>query len=255
MPGKTKKISYTLLAAILAAGTLLGVGPRSAFPQEERYTSRRAAMVSEDIERRGIRSADVLRAMRTVPRHLFVPEGLRSRAYQDTPLPIGRGQTISQPYVVALMTEALQLDGDDRVLEIGTGSGYQAAVLAEIAGEVFSVEIIPELAGRAAQALKETGYGKILSKTADGYYGWPEKAPFDAIIVTAAANHVPPALINQLRAGGKLILPLGSTTYVQTLTLLTKTKEKVVVDQMGGVRFVPMVGKAQNRFPDTDAPR
>ncbi len=255
MPGKMGRFSYTLLAATLAAGAFLAAWPRSASTEDGRYAARRSQMVRQNIERRGIRSGDVLRAMRTVPRHLFVPESLRSQAYQDTPLPISRGQTISQPYVVALMTEALELNGDDRVLEIGTGSGYQAAVLAEIVGEVYSIEIIPELADGATRTLKATGYGNVSVKAADGYYGWPEKAPFDAVIITAAANHVPPALIDQLKEGGRLILPLGQTTYVQTLTLLTKTRERVVVDQMGGVRFVPMVGKAQNRFPETDAPR
>jgi protein-L-isoaspartate(D-aspartate) O-methyltransferase len=233
-----------------AAAALCGTASGS-----DEFTARRAAMVRHDIERRGIRSVQVLRAMGAVPRHLFVPEGIHSQAYLDTPLPIGRGQTISQPYVVALMTEALQLDVDDRVLEIGTGSGYQAAVLAEIAGEVYSMEIIPELAERAARTLKATGYESVRVREGDGYYGWSEEAPFDAVIITAAANHVPPALLDQLAEGGRLILPLGGTTFVQTLTLLTKREGKVEIDQLGGVRFVPMVGKAQNRLPDSDAPR
>jgi protein-L-isoaspartate(D-aspartate) O-methyltransferase len=244
-----------IAAAALAASLLLAAQSSPVPAGEADFSSRREAMVAGDIERRGIRSENVLKAMRAVPRHLFVPRGLRSRAYQDRPLPIGRGQTISQPYVVALMTDALQLDSDDRVLEIGTGSGYQAAVLAEVAGEVYSLEIIPELAAGAAANLKAAGYGGVATRAGDGYYGWPQMGPFDAIIVTAAANHVPPSLIAQLRTGGRLILPLGSTTYVQTLTLLTKTKEKVLVDQMGGVRFVPMVGEAQKPFADSDAPR
>ncbi len=250
-----KKRLGTITAAALAAWFVVAAQGSPARAGEGDYSSRREAMVAGDIERRGVRAENVLKAMRAVPRHLFVPERLRSRAYQDSPLPIGLGQTISQPYVVALMTDALQLDGDDRVLEIGTGSGYQAAVLAEIVAEVYSVEIIPELAAGAAANLKAAGYDAVATRTGDGYYGWPRAGPFDAIIVTAAANHVPPPLVEQLKTGGRLILPLGSTTYVQTLTLLRKTEEKVLVDQMDSVRFVPMVGEAQKPFPASDAPR
>lgn len=222
---------------------------------QEEFSGHRRRMVQQDIAARGIDDPKVLEAMETVPRHLFVPEGLRRKAYADHPLPIGEGQTISQPYVVALMTEALDLEGKERVLEIGTGSGYQAAVLAGIAAEVYSIEIIPLLADRARRTLKKTGYDRVQLKTGDGYEGWPEKAPFDAIIVTAAANHIPPPLLDQLAVGGRLVLPLGRTTHMQVLTLVTKEKDGLVVDQMGGVRFVPMVGEAQKPAPARAAPR
>jgi len=222
---------------------------------QEEFSERRRQMVHRDIAARGIGDRKVLEAMGTVPRHLFVPEDLRRKAYADYPLPIGEGQTISQPYVVALMTEALGLEGKERILEIGTGSGYQAAVLAEIVPEVYSIEIIPVLADRARATLKRTGYEAVRLKTGDGYEGWPEKAPFDAIIVTAAANHIPPPLIDQLAAGGRLVLPLGRTTHLQVLTLVTKGKDGLVVDQMGAVRFVPMVGDAQKPAPASAAPR
>jgi protein-L-isoaspartate(D-aspartate) O-methyltransferase len=221
----------------------------------DHFLDARREMIREDIAGRGVRSPAVLRAMGAVPRHLFVPRRLARRAYGDFPLPIGEGQTISQPYVVALMTEALGLKGKERVLEIGTGSGYQAAVLAEIVAEVYSIEIIPSLAERSRRALEENGYGKVQVRNGDGYFGWPGKAPFDVIIITAAANHIPPPLLDQLKIGGRLILPLGRTTHTQTLTLVTKEKERFVVDQLGGVRFVPMVGDAQKARPDQAAPR
>ena len=182
-----------------------------------------------------------------IPRHLFVSEALRSRAYRDHPLPIGEGQTISQPYVVAWMTELLNLKASDRVLEIGTGSGYQAAVLAEIAREVYSIEIRKGLKDRASELLSHLGYKNIMIKYGDGYYGWEEYAPFDAIIVTASANHIPPPLLKQLKTGGRLIIPLGSTLYYQTLTLVEKTADGPDVVQMGSVAFVPMTGKAQKQ--------
>lgn len=174
-------------------------------------------------------------------------ENLRSRAYGDYPLPIGEGQTISQPYVVALMTEALRLKPTDRVLEIGTGSGYQAAVLAETVKEVYSIEIRKSLAEMASKRLKDLGYRNVKVKYADGYFGWEEYAPFDAIIITTAANHIPPPLIKQLKEGGRLIIPLGSTVYYQMLTLVTKKKGELDVEQMGSVAFVPMIGEAEKR--------
>jgi protein-L-isoaspartate(D-aspartate) O-methyltransferase len=238
--------SLTLVAFLVSASAVHAADP---------FLDARRAMIREDIAGRGVSSPAVLRAMGAVPRHLFVPRLLRSRAYRDFPLPIGEGQTISQPYVVALMTEALGLKGEERVLEIGTGSGYQAAVLAEIVAEVYSIEIIPSLAERSRRTLKENGYGKVQVRNGDGYFGWPGKAPFDVIIITAAANHIPPPLLDQLKVGGRLILPLGRTTHTQTLTLVTKEKEKFVVDQLGGVRFVPMVGDAQKARPDQAAPR
>ncbi|MCK4836528.1 MAG: protein-L-isoaspartate(D-aspartate) O-methyltransferase [Candidatus Aminicenantes bacterium] len=214
---------------------------------EDIYLKKRHQMVRVDIERRGITDRNVLRAMLNVPRHLMVDKDLRGKAYADHPLPIGEGQTISQPYVVALMTEALQLKSTDRVLEIGTGSGYQAAVLAEIADQVYSIEIRENLASSARKTLKQLGYKNIKVKYGDGYYGWEEYAPFDAIIITAAANHIPPPLIKQLKEEGRFILPLGSTVYYQMLSLITKKKEKISIKQMGSVRFVPMMGKVRKK--------
>ncbi len=204
-------------------------------------------MVKNDIKGRGINDKRVLDVMEKIPRHLFVAEDMRNRAYADYPLPIGEGQTISQPYVVALMTEALKLKKTDRVLEIGTGSGYQAAVLAEMVKEVYTLEIRKSLADTASKRLKELGYRNVKVKYADGYFGWEEYAPFDAIIITAAANHIPPPLIKQLKEGGRLILPLGSTVYYQTLTLATKRKGELDVEQMGPVAFVPMIGEVEKK--------
>lgn len=183
----------------------------------------------------------VLEAMRTVPRHVFVPEKLRNRAYDDTPLPIGHGQTISQPYIVAFMTEVLQIDSDDRVLEIGTGSGYQAAVLGQLTPSVFTVEIIEPLAETAGRVLEEQGYADIECKSGDGYYGWEEHAPFDAIIVTAAAGHVPPPLWEQLAPGGRMVIPVGGRYEVQRLILLEKTQEGERRSRsLMAVTFVPL---------------
>ncbi|MDI6889805.1 MAG: protein-L-isoaspartate(D-aspartate) O-methyltransferase [Thermodesulfovibrionales bacterium] len=211
------------------------------------YLQKRQAMVENDIKGRGIKDKRVLEVMGKIPRHLFVDEHLRDRAYADYPLPIGEGQTISQPYVVSLMTEALMLRPTDRVLEIGTGSGYQAAVLAEIVKEVYTIEIRKSLADMAAKRLKDLGYKNVKVKHADGYSGWEEYASFDAIIITAAANHIPPPLIKQLKEGGRLIIPLGSTVYYQVLTLVAKRKGELDVEQIGPVAFVPMVGEAQRR--------
>lgn len=211
----------------------------------DRFQAQRQTMVSRDLKGRGISDQQVLAAMGKVPRHLLVGERYRNDAYADHPLPIGEGQTISQPHVVALMTEALKLRPVDRVLEIGTGSGYQAAVLAEIVTEVKSLEIRPGLARTAAARLKELGYANVEVKYADGYFGWEEHAPFDAIIITAAVNHIPPPLIKQLKEGGRLILPLGSTVFYQSLTLVTKRKGgELDVQQLDPVRFVPMTGEA-----------
>jgi protein-L-isoaspartate(D-aspartate) O-methyltransferase len=212
---------------------------------DDGYSQKRQAMVEKDIKGRGIKDRKVLDTMLKVPRHLFVDESSRSMAYADHPLPIGEGQTISQPYVVALMTEALQIRSTDRVLEIGTGSAYQAAVLAEIVKEVYTIEIRKGLADRAAERLKELGYKNVTVKHADGYFGWEEHAPFDAIIITASANHIPPPLIKQLKEGGRLIVPLGSTVYYQMLTLVTKKKGDLDVVQMSPVAFVPMTGEVQ----------
>jgi len=202
-------------------------------------------MIQNDIKGRGVKDKKVLDAMARIPRHLFVEERLRERAYADYPLPIGDGQTISQPYVVALMTEALRLRPGDRVLEIGTGSGYQAAVLAEIVKDVYTIEIRKSLADMAEKRFRELGYKNVKVKYADGYLGWEEYAPFDAIIITASANHIPPPLIRQIKEGGRLIIPLGNTVYYQMLTLLTKKKGDLDVEQMGSVAFVPMIGEAE----------
>ena len=208
----------------------------TSFAAGDAYTQKRQQMVEQDIRGRGVKDPVVCRAMGTVPRHLFVNASLRSQAYADHPLPIEEGQTISQPYVVALMTETLQLKRGERVLEIGTGSGYQAAVLAGIVQEVYTIEIVAALAGRARQL-----------KFGDGYFGWEEHAPFDAIIITAAANHIPPLLIKQLKEGGRLIVPLGSTVYYQMLTLATKRKGELDVEQLSPVAFVPMTGAIEKR--------
>jgi protein-L-isoaspartate(D-aspartate) O-methyltransferase len=210
------------------------------------FQARRQTMVERDLKGRGISDQRLLAAMGRVPRHLYVAEEQQAQAYADHPLPIAEGQTISQPYVVALMTETLQLQPTDRVLEIGTGSGYQAAVLAELVREVFTIEIRKPLAETAEQRLREHGYRNVQVRYGDGYYGWEDAAPFDAIIVTAAANHIPPPLLKQLKDGGRLILPLGSTVFSQTLTLLTKTGERFQTEQLGAVAFVPMTGAVRD---------
>ncbi len=204
----------------------------------------RDSMVTRTIERRGISDTDVLRAMRTVKRHRFVPETYRNQAYTDRPLSIGYNQTISQPYIVALMTELAELDSNSRVLEIGTGSGYQAAVLAEIVDSVYSIEIICPLAERATAIIDSLGYDNVKIKCGDGYKGWPEYAPFDAIIVTAAPEKIPEPLIEQLKVGGKMVIPVGS--IYQELKTVTKTEESALVEDVIPVRFVPMTGEAQD---------
>jgi protein-L-isoaspartate(D-aspartate) O-methyltransferase len=212
---------------------------------DDAYTFARKRMIEQDIRGRGVKDSMVLEVMGAIPRHSFVDASYRDRAYEDHPLPIGEGQTISQPYVVALMTEALRLRSTDRVLEIGTGSGYQAAVLAKIVKEVYTIEIRKPLVIKAEKTLAELGCQNVRVKFADGYFGWEEHAPFDAIIITAAANHIPPPLIKQIKEGGRLIVPLGSTVYYQTLTLATKRKGELEVEQLSPVAFVPMVGEMQ----------
>ncbi|MBI5408160.1 MAG: protein-L-isoaspartate(D-aspartate) O-methyltransferase [Nitrospirae bacterium] len=237
-------IILPLLHLLPLFGFSVYLSPESVYAFDT-YTSQRQEMVQEQLAGRGVKDKKVLDAMSKIPRHRFIDESMRSRAYGDHPLPIGEGQTISQPYVVALMTETLKLKPTDRVLEIGTGSGYQAAVLAEIVKEVYSLEIREKLEKKASRLLGELGYKNIKTKFADGYYGWEEYAPFDAVIITASANHIPPPLIKQLKEGGRLIIPLGSTLYYQTLTLVTKKSGELEVEQMGGVAFVPMTGRAQ----------
>jgi len=196
----------------------------------------------------GIRNEDVLAQIRNVPRHLFVDEALASRAYEDTALPIGLGQTISQPWVVAKMTEAL-LDGGSpqKVLEVGTGSGYQAAVLAAVAGDVYTVEIKPGLYAQADRTLRALRLDKVKTRLGDGYYGWADQAPFDAIMITAAVDHIPPPLLRQLKDGGRLVLPLGNPFSYQNLVLVTKHAEDYTVKQITGVLFVPLTGYALDR--------
>ncbi len=221
----------------------------SVFPafcaEDARFSEARRKMVERDLKGRDIKDPKILEVMGRIPRELFVNSSQRDKAYADHPLPIGEGQTISQPYIVALMSQILQLKAGERVLEIGTGSGYQAAVLAELTDQVYSIEIRENLAKEAARRLKELGYDKVRVKCGDGYLGWEEAAPFDAIIVTAAPNHIPPALIKQLREGGRMVLPLGGTGYYQTLTLVTKKKGQTEVQHLETVSFVPMVGEAQ----------
>lgn len=211
---------------------------------EEMYEKMRLTMVREQIERRGVKDKNVLDAIRKVPRHKFVPVHLQKYAYADEPLPIGEDQTISQPYIVAFMTEQLQLKPGYKVLEIGTGSGYQAAILGELSDSVFTIEIVDVLARRAKETLENLGYKHIFVKSGDGYKGWPEQAPFDAIIITAAPTKIPQPLVKQLKIGGRMILPLGE--YSQELVLLEKNNEKDVSEKpLLPVRFVPMTGEIE----------
>jgi protein-L-isoaspartate(D-aspartate) O-methyltransferase len=230
-----------LLAAVLHSLVSLGSAPAA----EGSFARARKQMVTEQIagSGRNITNASVLRAMGKVARHEFVPEPFRSRAYEDTPLPIGYGQTISQPYVVAFMTERLEPKTTDRVLEIGTGSGYQAAVLAELVAQVYTIEIVEGLAKRATADLKRLGYTNVFVRAGDGYKGWPEAAPFDAIIVTCAPEKIPEPLVQQLKDGGRMIIPVGAAG-TQNLWLLNKRGNKVDRRAILPVRFVPMTGKA-----------
>ncbi len=209
-------------------------------------------MVETTIRARDVSDPDVLRAMSTVPRHKFVPGDLESVAYDDHPVPIGYGQTISQPYIVAWMTELLELKPGEKVLEIGTGSGYQAAVLAEIGDlEVYSVEIVPELAESAAQRLAALGYGQVKVKQADGYYGWLEYAPFDAILITAAPDHLPAPLVEQLKPGGRLVIPIGPPGGYQSLWKFVNEKDGLKAYNLGGVIFVPFTGEGVKQAATT----
>ena len=214
----------------------------SAFSDTERYAAERERMVRDQIERRGVRDGEVLRAMRNTPRHLFVPEALRGQAYADGPLPIGSGQTISQPYIVASMSALLGPSRTLRVLEIGTGSGYQAAVLAPLFRQVYSIEIVPELGTAAAALLRKLGYSNVTVRIGDGYAGWPEEAPFDRIMLTAAPPEIPQALLDQLAPGGRMVAPVGSSVWDQELLLVEKDKAgRVTRKAVYPVRFVPMV--------------
>ena len=241
---RSRSMSCLLWAtAVSLAAALVGgcnsQGGQAAQPVEPDWKMQRERMVSQQIEARGVKDPLVLESMRTVPRHLFVSENYRDAAYHDSPLPIGDSQTISQPYIVALMTELIDIQPGERVLEIGTGSGYQAAVLAEVTDKVYTIEIIPELAERAQQTFDHLAYDQIVAKQADGYWGWEEYAPFDAIIVTAAPDHVPQPLVNQLADGGKMVIPIGPPGGYQSLWLLERKGDEVLRYNWGGVRFVP----------------
>jgi len=244
------RLSALLLIVLLAAPPLSAGGRQeepspTPEPSVSGYEDARKNMVQTQLENRDIEDPAVLEAMRKVPRHRFIPEELRSQAYDDHPVRIGEGQTISQPYIVALMTQSLELTGDERVLEIGTGSGYQAAVLAEIVAEVYSIEIKEVLAQRSREVLDSPGYGGVKTKWDDGYFGWPEYAPFDRIIITAAVDHVPPPLLEQLIDGGLMVLPLGDPYGYQQLAVVHKNEEGFTVRHITGVLFVPMTGKAR----------
>ena len=224
--------------------TITAMGGMNAVIDEDTFTHQRKRMVKEQIAYRGVTDKGVLVALETVPRHLFIPEGNRSYSYYDQPVPIGFGQTISQPYIVAFMTELLKLGKDDVVLEVGTGSGYQAAILSKLVKQVYTIEIIEELGKETAKRLKTMGYNNVEVKVGDGYKGWPEHAPFDAIIVTAAAEHVPQPLVDQLKPGGRLVIPVGGVYEVQDLMLITKdASSKVLKESIIPVRFVPLIRK------------
>jgi protein-L-isoaspartate(D-aspartate) O-methyltransferase len=227
------KFTQLLLTAILLIPLLESASA------DDRYDRQRERMVLTQIERRGISHAATLDAMRAVPRHLFVPEHQRRNAYSDGPQPIGFGQTISQPYIVAYMTQIVNPQPEHRVLEIGAGSGYQAAVLAEIVAEVYTIEIIPQLGRSAAALLDDLGYENISVRIGDGYHGWEEHAPFDAIVVTAAAEHIPPPLVEQLKDGGRMVIPVGSPFFTQQLMLVEKRGDDVRTRNLMPVRFVP----------------
>jgi protein-L-isoaspartate(D-aspartate) O-methyltransferase len=227
-------VSVVLLA--LANGSACGSAAQQVDPARARED-----MVTQQIEARGVMDARVLRAMREVPRHEFVPEDYGRLAYEDRPLPIGLGQTISQPYVVALMTELIAPEPGDRILEVGTGSGYQAAVAAELVAEVYSIELLPELAESAAERLRRLGVDNVQVRHGDGYLGWPEHAPFDGILVTAGADHVPPPLVEQLAPGARMVIPVGETSEDQVLRVIEKRLDGTIdTRDVVPVRFVPL---------------
>ncbi|MGH9783104.1 MAG: protein-L-isoaspartate(D-aspartate) O-methyltransferase [Terriglobia bacterium] len=251
IPRRLRRVAGALLlAACAAAATSLSTVPwpgaiGAQGDTEETFRRLRAEMVRDQIAARGVREERVLEVMRDLPRHWFVPPSRQAEAYADKPLSIGDGQTISQPYIVGLMTELLRPEPDDVILEIGTGSGYQAAVLARLARQVYTIEIIPRLAHDAERRLAEMGFANVQVKAGDGYLGWPEYAPFDRIIVTAAPPEIPPALLAQLKRGGRMVLPVGKSDRTQQLLLLekSKTSDEVVGRNVIPVRFVPMVEK------------
>lgn len=233
--------AFTVLVSALALTAVVSAWASQGAVQSDSQTAARSRMVETQIRARGIRSLAVLEAMGRVPRHLFVPPDVQRLAYEDVSLPIGQGQTISQPYIVAYMTEALQVSRDHTVLEIGTGSGYQAAVLAELVRQVYTIEIVPELADRARRTLDAAGYRNVQVRTGNGYLGWPERAPFARIIVTAAPEQIPSALVDQLAVGGTMVLPVG--TIFQKIRIVTKDSRGVTQKKTIPVRFVPMVNE------------
>lgn len=256
-----KAFSGGLVAALLIGSLLVGPGLAVAVGgcagtgkedngaerggEADSYEEARKQMVSTQIRSRGIVDKRVIEAMERVPRHLFVPDAYREQAYIDSPLPIGYGQTISQPYIVALMTEALKIEPGDKVFEVGTGSGYQAAVLAEMGAEVYTMEIVEELAASANRLFKSLNYSHIHARLGDAYQGWVEHSPFDAVIVTAAPEHVPQPLVDQLKTGGRMVIPVGGR--FQDLVLMTKTADGLEKESLGPVIFVPMTGEARDK--------
>lgn len=233
------------LAVVLFVVLILADLCASWAQENDAFASARRYMIENDLKGRDITDPAVLAAMERVPRHLFVDADQQHQAYADFPLPIGEGQTISQPYIVALMTQCLCLSKKDKVLEIGTGSGYQAAVLAEVAGEVYTIELNKKLADRAASRLQALGYKNVQVKTGDGFFGWESHAPFDAIILTCSAERIPEPLVRQLKEGGRIILPLGDAYSVQSLVLGIKRNNKIETRTITAVRFVPMRGAAE----------
>jgi protein-L-isoaspartate(D-aspartate) O-methyltransferase len=259
-----KRLHYLLILLLLLVSCspeesdttlpLPSANPSSSPPARDPYAEARQGMLDE-IRLMGVQDENILRIMAAVPRHEFVPEEFLSQAYENHPLPIGYGQTISQPYIVAWMTELLELQPGEKVLEIGTGSGYQAAVLAELDDvQVYTIEIVPALAESAASLLQELGYTNIHTKQADGYYGWDEYAPFDAIIVTAAPDHLPAPLANQLTPGGRLVIPLGPPGWIQTLWKFVQEDGELKAYNLGGVTFVPFTGPGVEEHSTVDTP-
>ena len=240
-PGARRGMVFLRLVTIAAVVLSAGLPPASATYGPE--LRKRAAMVRDQIEGEGISDPRVLAAMREIPRHLFVPPSYRAKAYEPFPLPIGEGQTISQPYIVGFMTQILRIEATDRVLEVGTGSGYQAAVAAKLAAEVYSVEIFESLAVRSRRTLSDLGFRNVVVRQGDGYYGWEEKGPFDAIIVTCAGGHVPPPLLRQLRNGGRMIMPVGGPFMTQNLVFIEKDARGAITDRnVLPVAFVRLLG-------------
>jgi protein-L-isoaspartate(D-aspartate) O-methyltransferase len=251
---RTVRVAAVVLLVVIGVGAFFALRPsepprtpsdRDSSTSERRFAAERVEMVEGQIAARGVEDRRVLAAMAAVPRHEFVPRAEVDHAYSDGPLPIGFGQTISQPYIVALMTELAQVREGDKVLEIGTGSGYQAAVLAELTDRIYSVEIVPELARSAAERLRRLGYRSVAVRDADGYFGWERHAPFDAILVTAAPDHVPPPLIRQLKDGGRMVIPVGAPGSYQTLWRFRKTDGKVASENITDVAFVPLIRESR----------